>query len=455
MQFFSKNFAIIVIVAMAFFIELLDTTIINTSIPQIAESFNAAPLTIKIAITSYLMALAIFIPISGWLADKFGTKKIFLSAIVIFTLSSLFCGLSQSIFQLALFRFIQGIGGALMIPIGRLIVLQSFSNQDLLKIMSYISLIALIGPVLGPLLGGYITTYYSWHWIFFINIPLGIFEFLMAYKFIPNEIAKMPKKLDIKGFILIAIGLTLIAFSAENISENLISKAIIWTLLLIGIGFVFLYIIHSKKTENSILDLNLFKINSFQIGNIQLLISIIAAGGISFILPIMLQTYFKLNPLYSGLFTAPIAFGAILIRPFIPYIVKYFGYKKLLTLNTLLLSSCIFAFYLISNINYFYLIFLGIIYGVFYTIQISCSAVIGYLNIEAKDKSAATSLQSTNQQFSLTLCICINAFLIHLFTLNNSQNSGITHNIEAFQYTFLTLSVIFLLNLFFIRKLRI
>lgn len=455
MQFFSKNFAIIVIVAMAFFIELLDTTIINTSIPQIAESFNAPALTIKIAITSYLMALAIFIPISGWLADKYGTKKIFLSAIVLFTLSSLFCGISQSIYQLALFRFIQGIGGALMIPIGRLIVLQAFSSQDLLKIMSYISILALIGPVLGPLLGGYITTYYSWHWIFFINIPLGVFEFLLAYKYIPNEKANQPKKLDLKGFILIALGLTFVAFSAENVSEKLISKTIIWTILIIGIIFIFSYVVYSKKTKHTILNLNLFKINSFLMGNLQLLISIIAAGGISFVLPIMLQTYFKLNPLYSGLYTAPIAVGAILIRPFIPFLVKNIGYKKLLAFNTILLSCCLFAFYLISNINHIYIILLGINYGIFYTIQISCSAVIGYLNIENKDKSAATSLQSTNQQFSLTLCICINAFLIHIFTTNNSYSIGNSHNIEAFQYTFLTLSFVLLLNFLCIKKLKI
>ena len=185
------------LISLAFFIELLDTTIINTSIPQMAISFNVPETAIKLAITSYLISLAIFIPISGWFADKFGSRTIFCSAIFIFTISSLFCGLSNSIYELAFYRILQGIGGALMTPVGRLIILQTFDKNDLIKIMSYISIPALFGQMIGPLLGGIITTFYSWHWIFFVNIPLGIILFSLSLKFIKNEKSIYLKKLDL------------------------------------------------------------------------------------------------------------------------------------------------------------------------------------------------------------------------------------------------------------------
>lgn len=455
MQITFRQRIIIFIVALAFFIEILDTTIINTSIPQIAESFNVPSLTIKIAITSYLIALAIFIPVSGWLADTYGAKKIFQLAIAIFTLSSLFCGLASSIYELALFRFTQGIGGAFMIPIGRLIVLQVFSNQDLLKVMSSISIIALFGLVLGPLVGGYITTYYSWHWIFFINIPLGLLEFFLATKFIEQSQPLAKYKLDIKGFVLIALGLALVAFSAENITEKLLPTFAIIFLFFLGITLIIFYIMHARKIEQPILKLSLFFNKTFRIANFLLFITIFSAGGVSFILPILFQTQFNLSPLYSGLFTAPIAIGAIGVRPFIPTLTKNFGYKKLVQLNSLFLSCCLLFFFFLSELNYLAIIVLGIFYGVFYTIQLSSAVVIGYLSIEATEKSAATTLQSTNQQFAMSLCICLNAILIYHFSEYFSNSTNRSANILAFQYTFLVLALLSLTNIFNLRKLNI
>lgn len=455
MQITFRQRIIIFIIALAFFIEILDTTIINTSIPQIAESFNVPSLTIKIAITSYLIALAIFIPVSGWLADTYGAKKIFQLAIAIFTLSSLFCGLASSIYELALFRFTQGIGGAFMIPIGRLIVLQVFSNQDLLKVMSSISIIALFGLVLGPLVGGYITTYYSWHWIFFINIPLGLLEFFLATKFIEQSSPLAKYKLDIKGFVLIALGLALVAFSAENITEKLLPTFAIIFLFFLGITLIIFYIMHARKIAQPILKLSLFFNKTFRIANILLFITIFAAGGVSFILPILFQTQFNLSPLYSGLFTALIAIGAIGVRPFIPTLTKNFGYKKLVQLNSLFLSCCLLFFFFLSELNYLAIIVLGIFYGVFYTIQLSSAVVIGYLSIEATEKSAATTLQSTNQQFAMSLCICLNAILIYHFSEYFSNSTNRSANILAFQYTFLVLALLSLTNIFNLRKLNI
>ncbi len=446
---------VIFIVAFAFFIELLDTTVINTSIPQIAQSFNVPALTIKIAITSYLIALAIFIPISGWLADKFGTKNIFLFAVVIFTCSSILCGFASSIYELALFRFLQGIGGALMIPIGRLIVLQEFANTDLLKVMSYISILALLGPIFGPVLGGYITTYYSWHWIFFINVPIGIIEFILAYKFIDNQTSTNINKFDLKGFILVSLGLALIAFSAENMSEQLLPQIVLWLMFIFGVFCIIYYIMQYKKNCPAILNLSLFKNKNFLVGNLQIFITIFTGGGVAFLLPILLQTQFHLNPLYSGIFSLPIAAGSFIVRFFIPILVKLLGYKKLLLINSLFLSSSLFMFSSISKLNYITLSIIGILYGVFYTVQLSCSVFIGYLSITPPDKSSATTLQSTNQQFALSICICINAFLLHIFSLNSGENFIIKNSVEPFQITFFIFAVLSVLNVLNARKIQI
>ncbi len=441
------------LISLAFFIELLDTTIINTSIPQMAISFNVPETAIKLAITSYLIALAIFIPISGWFADKFGSRTIFCSAIFIFTLSSLFCGLSNSIYELAFYRILQGIGGALMTPVGRLIILQTFDKNDLIKIMSYISIPALFGQMIGPLLGGIITTFYSWHWIFFVNIPLGIILFSLSLKFIKNEKSIYLKKLDLKGFILIALGFSFLSFSLENLSEKIFPKVFLIILMFIGSIILIYYIFYSKKIKNPIINLKLFQTKTFKLANIQLLISISSLGGISFLIPILLQSQFKMTPLHSGIMVLPIAIGAIFIRFFVSKLVSTFGYRKILIINPLIISSCVLLLTFIKENSIYLIIIFGFLFGIFYTLQISVTSILGYLDIKPIDKSNATSIQSSSIQLSMNMAICFSALFLNFFLTLNNAKLGILNNtnevILSFQYCFIIMSFLFLLNSFF------
>jgi len=441
------------LISLAFFIELLDTTIINTSIPQMAISFNVPETAIKLAITSYLIALAIFIPISGWFADKFGSRTIFCSAIFIFTISSLFCGLSNSIYELAFYRTLQGIGGALMTPVGRLIILQTFDKNDLIKIMSYISIPALFGQMIGPLLGGIITTFYSWHWIFFVNIPLGIILFSLSLKFIKNEKSIYLKKLDLKGFILIALGFSFLSFSLENLSEKIFPKVFLIILMFIGSIILIYYIFYSKKIKNPIINLKLFQTKSFKLANIQLLISISTLGGISFLIPILLQSQFKMTPLHSGIMVLPIAIGAIFIRFFVSKLVSIFGYRKILIINPLIISSSVLLLSFIKENSIYLIIIFGFLFGIFYTLQISVTSILGYLDIKPIDKSNATSIQSSSIQLSMNMAICFSALFLNFFLALNNAKLGILNNtnevILSFQYCFIIMSFLFLLNSFF------
>ena len=447
----KNNMPAVWLVAVVFFMELLDTTIINTSIPNIAISFSVEPITIKTAITSYLIALAIFIPISGWLADKFGIKTIFSLAILIFTISSLLCGLSHSIYELSLFRALQGFGGAMMAPVGRLIIIRSFGPSDLVKVMSYVSIPALFGPVMGPLLGGFISTYYSWHWIFFINIPIGMICFILAQKFIVNDKVQKNPPLDIKGFILTAVAFSFLSFGFENLSENLISKFIIYILLFIGLVSLILYFMHFKHTQNPLLDFKLFKINPFLIANIQIFLTIISMGGMSFLLPILFQSQFGLTPLQSGLMTFPIAVGSLSVRFFVPKIIKYFDYKKTLIINSVLCSISLLSFTLINSINHVLIIIIGFIFGCLYILQISTVIPLGYIEIKNEQKSKATSLQATMQQLSMSFGICLCALILNILLSNFNSTLGNlsdTKNVVLiFHYCFIIMSAINLLNL--------
>lgn len=438
------------LIAVVFFMELLDTTIINTSLPQIATSFEVPTITIKIAITSYLIALAVFIPISGWLADKFGSKTVFSLAILIFTISSFFCGISTSIYELSFFRALQGIGGAMMIPVGRLIIIRSFEPSELIRIMGYITIPALFGPVIGPLLGGFITTYYSWNWIFFINIPIGLICFFLAQKFITNEKSLDSPPLDIKGFILSAFALSSLSYSFESFSEEIFSKTFLIILIIFGFLMLIAYILHSKKINHPLLDFKLFKINSFLVANIQLILSLVSMGGITFLLPILFQLQFKMTPLQSGLMTFPIAVGALLIRPLMPKIIKTLGYKKTLIISPILCSINLLLFTLINNNNSVLIIVIEFCFGLWYALQISISNILGYTEIFTKNKSKATSLQSTIQQLGMSLGICFSALILNGFlSYSNSHLGNLNETrgvVFSFHNCFIVMASLCLLN---------
>ncbi|WP_186645531.1 DHA2 family efflux MFS transporter permease subunit [Fluviispira vulneris] len=434
---------IIWILAGIMFIEMVDTTIINTAIPDIAHSLKANPVNLKFAVTSYLLSLAMFIPISGWAADRFGTKPVLSSAIIIFTISSILCGLATSLVELSIFRFIQGFGGALMTPVARLIMVRIFPPSELVRATMLIFFPALFGPIVGPLLGGVITTYTTWRIIFFINIPMGILTYLLVQKYIPNEIAENKKRLDLKGFFLSGISLASLTVALETVGENLISSKLHTFVATIGSFTLLLFIYHAiKMQEKSILNLTLFKIKTFRTGVIGNSITYISTGGVSFLLPLLFQLQFGMTPLKSGLLVAPMAVGALIMRGISPRILKRYGFKRVLSIAPF--GIC-FALILISFINQnsslIYIIFSTAIFGFFNILAFSSNGPMIYVDVPKNISATATSLDVTIRQFSNSISIGFSSFILisflnyYTFPIHNPKA------IEAFRTTFFILAL--------------
>jgi EmrB/QacA subfamily drug resistance transporter len=437
------------ILSAALFMEMMDSTIINTAIPEIAKSFQTNPVNLRFAVTSYLLSLAVFIPISGWAADRYGTKTVFSTAIVVFTISSIFCGFSNSLVELAIFRAIQGFGGAMMTPVARLIMVRVFPPSELVKATMYVFLPALLGPVVGPLVGGAITTYTTWRWIFFINIPIGIIALIFTLKFIQNEIAENKMKADILGFLLIGTSLSCFAIAMESIGESLITTQTLRIISSIGIITLLMFIIHAiQYKEKSILNLQLFKYRTYRIGVIGNIIAYISTGGVAFLLPLLFQLQFGLTPVMSGLLIAPMAVGAMIMRAISPKFIKKFGFKRVIFVAPIgIFISLLFIAFISRDSSYLYICLSCGLLGFFNILLMSSNGPLIYVDIPKIKSANATSLDITIRQFSAGLSVGLVSFLLIIFLRNLNTTIYSPEGINAFHYTFFILAGIILLQM--------
>ncbi len=439
----SKNNFVPWIVACALFIETLDITILNTAIPTIAKDFLEEPIYLKVALTSYLIGLAIFIPISGWLTDKFGARNIFIMGLVVFGTGSYLCGCSNSIASISLFRFIQGIGGAIMMPVARIILIKSYPRSELARMTNYSVIPSLMGPALGPLVGGIIVSYTSWRYVFFINIPLVFIGIFLSLKYLENFKSSETKNLDLLSFLIFGFGLAGLNFSMECFSKLGIKDDKLIYLFFSSLLLLIIFLWLNLKNKSFLLDLDLFTINSFKYTVFGSLASRVGIGGITFLIALLLQLKFEFSPLISGLFTVSYAFGMILMKFLINKIVNNLGYKVTLFLNTLLLGGSVGMFsFLNSQSSVFYIISLLFTHGLLSSAQFSCLNVLTYLDIPSTKISGATSIASTIQQISMSIGVVFCALLLQLYSKNSDlmySNTFITLGV----YTCIT-SVIFL-----------
>lgn len=405
------------IVSMAMFMEAIDTTIINTAIPKMADSFHVPPVDLKIALIGYLVSLAIFIPISGWCADKLGVKKVFLYALTLFTLSSLACGLSTNLKELIFWRIVQGVGGSFMMPLGRLMIIHWYEKTELVQTMNRVVIPALIGPALGPLLGGIITQYISWHWIFWVNIPVGILSIIFAYYGLPNDSHKKSTipthPLDKTGFVLFGLGLGGFTFGLSALSEDGMALSSILPILLISLLLFILYFFHSKKQTYPIVDSRLFSVRLFRLAILGNMITRLGVGALPFLLPLMLQTKLNYSPSFSGLLLAFTAIGMVMAKLFARKLLRFFGFKNILLLNTGILGGLICLFGTISHsTNYSILTLLMVLFGLLMSLQFSSMNPLIFSEIEHKDSSSATSIQSTTMQLSQSFGVALCAIVL-------------------------------------------
>ncbi|MFZ1427953.1 MAG: MFS transporter [Geminicoccaceae bacterium] len=402
------------IIACALFMENLDSTVLSTSLPQIAAAFGESPVRLSFAITAYLFSLAVFIPISGWVADRFGGRNVFRAAIVVFLAGSVLCGLSGSLPELVAARLLQGLGGAMMVPVGRLVLLRSVDKRDLVTAMAYLTVPALIGPVVGPLLGGFITTYFHWRWIFWINIPIAILGLVLATLYIPDVREERPPPLDLGGFALSAVGLVGVIFGFETIGRDIVSGWATVALLAGGTVGVLLYVRHAGRVVHPVIDLGLLRVRTFRAAVLGGFLFRIGIGALPFLLPLMLQSGFGLSAFASGQLTFAAALGALTMKLAAKPILRRFGFKRVLLTNAVLSGVSLAAIALFRpDTPHLLILAILLVGGFFRSLQFTSVNTLGYADIDRQQMSRATSFSSMAQQLSLSVGVGSGALLLH------------------------------------------
>ncbi|MGH6988608.1 MAG: DHA2 family efflux MFS transporter permease subunit [Stellaceae bacterium] len=403
-----------VIVACGLFMENLDMSIISTALPAIARDLHQSPIRLNLAITSYLLSIAVFIPASGWVADRFGSRTVFRAAIVVFTLGSIGCGFSDSLWQLVGTRMLQGLGGAMMVPVGRLVMLRAVPKSDLVRATTYLTVPALLGPLTGPVVGGFIVTYFSWRWIFFINVPIGILGVILASIFIEDFRDPEARPLDIRGFVLSGVGLAAGMFGLETVGRGAIPLWEVMVLLGGGGTFLVLYVFHARRTEYPLVDLNLLKIKTFFVGVVGGSLFRIGVGATPFLMPLLLQVGFGLTALNSGLITFAGAMGALLMKPTAVPIIRTFGFRRVLIANAVISSAFLFVAALFRPSTPHLLIFgILLVGGFFRSLEFTSLGTLCYADLPRNLMSRATSMQSMGQQLSRTMGVALGALALH------------------------------------------
>jgi EmrB/QacA subfamily drug resistance transporter len=403
------------IMAVALFMENMDSTIIATSLPAIANALGTNPLALKLAVTSYLLALAIFIPASGWIADRFGARNVFRIAIAGFMLGSIGCALSHSLAEFVLARIVQGAGGAMMTPVGRLILLRSIDKQHLVHAMASVTIPALIGPIAGPPLGGFITTYASWHWIFIINIPIGLLGIAMATRYIADIPAERPGRFDFVGFVLSGLGIGGLAFGLSVMGLAFLPVSIVAIFIAIGTASTIAYVLHAKRTPAPILDLGLFKFATFRASIVGGFLFRLGIGALPFLLPLLLQIGFKLSPFQSGLITFTAALGSISMKAAVAGVLKRFGYRPVLVYNSVISSIFLAACAgFLPGTPFAAMIAVLLAGGFFRSLQFTAINTIAYAELEPALMSRATTLTSVAQQLAISTGVAVGALIVEI-----------------------------------------
>ncbi|MFH7005165.1 MFS transporter [Flavobacterium bizetiae] len=440
-----------IILATSIFMQMLDSTILNTSITAIAKDLHESPLDMQNAIISYVLTLALFMPVSGFLSDKFGTKKVFIFALLLFSIGSLFCSLSQNLTHLIFSRVIQGIGGSLMTPVGKLALIRTFPKKELLKAMNFAIIPALIGPVLGPLVGGYMVDYLSWHWIFLINIPFGIIGILLSLKYMPDY--KSPIiDFDLKGFLIFASASLLLSISLE-LFGNTVRLTPVLLVLMSGFLMLYWYYRHAVTDNNPLFPLNLFQVRTFRVGIVGNLATRLGFSSIPLLLPMMIQIAYGQSAVTSGWIVAPMALTAMFGKSAVIKILNTYGYRKTLMVNTFIIGVliCALAIPSIHTSFYWYVPIISVL-GFFNSIQFTSMNSISIADLRVYHTSSGNSLVSVNQQLAIGFGIAFGLLVLKIFQGDVKLIHNEIHN--AFRYTFLVVGFLTILSGLVFRRLH-
>jgi len=439
------------IVAVALFMENMDSTVIATSLPAIAADIGTSPLALKLAVTSYLLSLAVFIPLSGWTADRFGARTVFRAAIAVFMLGSIGCAVSGSLYQFVLARILEGMGGAMMTPVGRLVLVRSVDRRELINAMVWVTLPALIGPLIGPALGGFITTYISWHWIFLINIPIGLIGIVLATIFIEDVRAESPDPFDPLGAVLAGLGIGGLVFGGSLLGLNFLPTGAVLGLIALGAASAYAYVLHARRTPAPVLDLSLLAIPTMRVAVVGGFVYRSGIGAMPFLLPLLLQLGFDLTPFQSGVITLSNVVGAMGMKTVIPIILRRFGFRRVLVVNALVSATLVAACATFTpGVSFAWIVGVLIVGGFFRSLEFTSLNTIAYAEVDNRRMSRATSLVAVAQQVSISVGVAIGALAVDL-TLWARGHATITA--ADFQPAYLTIAVIAACGFFIFARL--
>jgi EmrB/QacA subfamily drug resistance transporter len=442
------------LIAVAFFMESLDTTILSTAVPTIAAALHVAPLSMKSVLASYTLSLAVFIPISGWMADRFGTRLVFTSAIGIFTLGSFLCGISSNIHALVACRILQGCGGSMMVPVGRLTIVRTFAKSELVRAMSFVAIPGLIGPMLGPIAGGLIVGYLHWRLIFFVNIPIGLAGLCLVYLHLPDYREEHTDPLDLTGLILFGSGIGLLSYVLEVFGEHTLNSRETLGLLAVSIILLAGYGFHATRTPHPMLRLALFRIRTFRAAVSGSFVTRLGIGGIPFLFPLLYQVGMGFTPIQSGLLMMPQAIAAMSLKLTMPRILARFGYRAVLISNTLIIGLQIMLFATIGNGSRVWLIVVEVFcYGFCTSLQYTSMNTLVYADVSEEQASSASSIASTMQQMAISFGVA-SASLVTAFFIPDRHSSSAPQFIHGIHRAFFVLGGMTLLSTVVFRELK-
>jgi EmrB/QacA subfamily drug resistance transporter len=413
------------LVAVAFFMQALDTTILNTAVPAIAKALTVTPLSMKAVLASYTLSLAVFIPISGWMADRFGTRRVFSSAIGIFTLGSLLCGLCTNIHVLVACRVLQGAGGAMMVPVGRLTLIRTFAKSELIRAMSFVAIPGLIGPMLGPIAGGLIVAYLHWRVIFFLNVPIGLAGLYVVYRHLPNYFEKATHPLDIPGLILFGTGIGLLSYVLEIFGEHTLGWPVIGGLLVLSAALLTAYGFRATHTPFPLLRLTLFGVRTFRAAVSGSFFTRLGIGGIPFLFPLLYQVGLGFTPIESGLLMVPQAVAAMSLKVAMPRILRFLGYRRVLVSNTVMIGLMILLFATIGAGTPVWLIATQLfVYGFFTSLQYTSMNTLAYADVSGEQASSASTIASATQQMAISFGVAVSSLAAAFFVPDRLHTTG-------------------------------
>ncbi len=445
------------VVALAFFMQALDITVLNTALPGMARDLHEDPLRMQSAVIAYMLTVALLIPASGWLADRFGTRTLFLWALGLFSAGSLACALSPSLNVLVLSRVLQGMGGAMLLPVGRLAVLRAFPREEFLPVMSFIAIPSLVGPLLGPTLGGFLVEYVSWHWIFLINLPVGVIGMAAAWRFMPQFRGEQAQAFDWSGFALFSAGLVLSSFGLQGLGEHRGSTALALLAVMAGLASMAAYWLHAARTPQPLFKMALFSIPSYRIGLLGNLFARLGSGATPFLTPLFLQLGLGYSPSEAGLSMIPSVLGAMLVKTIATRLIQHLGYRRVLTVNTVLLGGMIASFGLVGHgVTHVQLALQLLVFGLINSMQFTAMNALTLSELDAGTASSGNSLLSVAMQFSMSLGVATSSLFLLLYsggTVDRGATAG-TDLLPAFHLTYVSIAAMSALAAFIFSQLR-